>query len=242
MPGVEVLHQHEGHAGVVRKIRKELGEGFQTSRGGTNPHDREGTVQGMHIVNFARGIREIGWRFGLKRFLSAHRRPFRDEGECFPSVPRWPEPLRGGPSAWKLDRIALRDLERHVSVFRITNIFQCQNFFGISLDWASDSPTGPIRPFSWQSDLRFLSPFSASSYSACRTAAMRAWSNTLGVSTTSACSSTSPMDQPGCSSSIRSSIFDPCFSTEINHSPDRHRYDFGGAAREKEPGGELLSA
>ncbi len=51
-----------------------------------------------------------------------------------------------------------------------------------------------------------------------------------------------PYGQPGCSSSIRSSIFDPCFSTEINHSPDRHRYDFGGAAREKEPGGELLSA
>jgi len=48
------------------------------------------------------------------------------------------------------------------------------------MDWASDSPTGPIRPFSWQSDLRFLSPFSASSYSACRTAAMRAWSNTRG--------------------------------------------------------------
>jgi len=131
-------------------------------------------------VNFARRIREIGRRFGLKRFLSAHRRPFRDEGECFPSVPGWPEPLRGGLSAWKLDRIALRALEAHVSVFRITNIFQCQKFFGISMDWASDSPTGPIRPFSWQSDLRFLSPFSASSYSACRTAAMRAWSNTRG--------------------------------------------------------------
>jgi hypothetical protein len=45
-----------------------------------------------------------------------------------------------------------------------------KSFFGIPLDWASDSPTGPTRPFSWQSDRGFLPPFSASSYSACRTA------------------------------------------------------------------------
>jgi hypothetical protein len=38
---VKMLHQHEGHAGVVRQRPKKLGEGLEATRGGAEAHDRE---------------------------------------------------------------------------------------------------------------------------------------------------------------------------------------------------------
>ena len=39
--GVEVLHHHDGHAGVLRQVREQVAECLQAPGRGPNPHDDE---------------------------------------------------------------------------------------------------------------------------------------------------------------------------------------------------------
>ena len=55
MFGVEVLHQHEGHASLFRQVTQQFGECFQPARRRPDPHDGEQS-RGRFSVNLCGGF------------------------------------------------------------------------------------------------------------------------------------------------------------------------------------------
>ncbi len=53
--GIEVLDQHEGHAGVLRQVGQQLAEGFQAAGGGADPDDRKGGEETIDRLVFRQG-------------------------------------------------------------------------------------------------------------------------------------------------------------------------------------------
>src|SRR5262245_61796992 len=69
---IEVLHQEEGHAGLLRQVRQQVAEGFQPSRRGANADDGEGTVPQPLIRRVRGGLRRRAHRIGFWGGIGRH--------------------------------------------------------------------------------------------------------------------------------------------------------------------------